>query len=136
MQILRKSAARLLACLAMILLLPVFATAQQPATPQAVVQELVDAMQVNDADRIRAVFAQDAQQAYGAGSPKSGDAFRAWLESDIIAPHGRVEGADLAVDGASVVVTGQYRNDNGYTSAADFLFTVEADRIISWQMRY
>lgn len=104
--------------------------------PETVVQALVDAMQSNDAEGIRAAFADDARQAYGAGPARTADAFRAWLESDIIAPHGRVEDAVLAVEGDTVVVTGRYRNDNGYTSAADFLMTVADGRITSWQMRY
>lgn len=105
-------------------------------TPEIVVQALVDAMQANDAEGIRAAFAAEARQAYGAGIPKSGDAFRAWLESDIITPHGRVEDAALTVEGNAVIVTGRYRNANGYTSAADFLMTVEEGQIVSWQMRY
>ena len=108
----------------------------EPVTPKAVVSELMDAMQENDADRIQAVFSQDASQAYGNGSPKSGDAFRAWLQSDIIRPHGRVEGAELTVDGESVVVMGQYRNNGGYTAPANFLMQVEDGKITSWQMRY
>jgi hypothetical protein len=124
------------AFLTLLMLLPDGPAADTATTPEAVVQNLVDAMQANDAERIRAAFAADASQAYGAGRPKSGDAFRAWLESDIIEPHGRVEEASIAVDGPSVTITGRYRNDNGYTSAADFLMVVEDGQIISWQMRY
>lgn len=118
------------------ILLPGMVHADEEATPRAIVLELIDAMQANDGDRIRAVFADDASQAYGAGSAKSGEAFRAWLESDIIEPHGRVENPSLAVNGDEVVVTGQYRNSNGYRSAANFLMIVEGDKIASWRMRY
>lgn len=115
---------------------PSLAIAYDTSSPEEVVGELVAAMEANEADRIRAVFAEDASQAYGGGNPKSGDDFRAWLESDIIEPHGRVEDAQLAVDGNAVVVTGQYRNNGGYSSAADFLMMVEDGQIVSWQMRY
>lgn len=104
--------------------------------PEDVVSELMSAMRANDATRIRAVFADTASQAYGAGSPKSGEAFRAWLQSDIIDRHGQVENPQLTIDGNEVVVTGEYRNNRNYRSAADFLFRVDGGKIVSWQMRY
>lgn len=106
------------------------------STPQAIVQGLVDAMQANDAARIRAMFSPDASQAYGDAPAKRGDAFFKWLQSDIIDLKGRVEGASLAVNGNDVVVSGQYRNSSGYSSRANFLIKVEGGRIVSWQMRY
>ena len=105
-------------------------------TPESAVSELMSAMQANDAERIRAAFAEDASQAYGAGSPKTGKAFRAWLQSDIIDRHGQVANPALAADGNQVVVTGEYRNNRNYRSAANFLFRVEDGKIVSWQMRY
>ncbi|MEE4376699.1 MAG: nuclear transport factor 2 family protein [Candidatus Competibacteraceae bacterium] len=109
---------------------------QAPSTePRAVVTALIDAMQANDAERIRSLFDANASQAYGDGPAKSGAAFFSWLDSDIINRQGRVENAQLAVDGNQVVVTGQYRS-RGYTSAANFLMTVENGRITSWRMRY
>ena len=92
------------------------------AEPTAVVKDLIAAMASGDADRIRTAFADDASQAYGSGSQKSGDAFRAWLESDIIDANGRVDDPEFTTDGTAVMVNGTYRNDNGYSSQADFLF--------------
>lgn len=110
--------------------------AQAPGSePEAVVSALLDAMQTNDAEQIRTLFATNASQSYGGGAEKSGEAFFRWLDSDIIQREGRVENAQLTVNGDEVVVTGQYQS-RGYTSAADFLLTVENGRIISWQMRY
>lgn len=110
--------------------------AQTPgAEPEAVVSALLDAMQTNDAEQIRTLFATNASQSYGGGAEKSGEAFFRWLDSDIIQREGKVENAQLTVNGDEVVVTGQYQS-RGYTSAADFLLTVENGRIISWQMRY
>ncbi|PZD74362.1 hypothetical protein C1752_01484 [Acaryochloris thomasi RCC1774] len=103
--------------------------------PRAVVSALVDAMQTNDAERIRSLFDANASQAYGDGAAKSGEAFFRWLDSDIIERQGRVENAQLAVNGNEVVVTGQYRSI-GYASEANFLLTVENGRIINWRMRY
>lgn len=45
------------------------------ATPETVVIALREAMQANDAERIRAVFHENAAQAYGAGRPNSGAVF-------------------------------------------------------------
>ena len=105
------------------------------ATPEAVVSALMDAMQANDADQIRALFDENASQAYGDGAARSGEAFFSWLESDIIEREGRVEDAQLAVDGNDVMVTGQYQS-RGYTNEANFLLTVENGLITSWRMRY
>lgn len=115
----------------------------QSAAPEALsidagsaVRELVDAMKANDAARIRALFAPDASQAYGDGRPKTGPAFFAWLQSDIIERKGQVDDAQFAVNGNEVIVTGQYRNSRGYRAAANFRFVVDDGRIASWQMRY
>jgi hypothetical protein len=123
---------------------PVFA--QQVAPPQApvaqspvaasVVRELVEAMRLNDGPRIRALFAPQASQAYGDGASKSGPAFFAWLESDIIARKGQVDDAKLAVNGNEVILTGQFRNSSGYRAAANFRLVIEQGRINTWQMRY
>ncbi len=103
--------------------------------PEVVVRELIEAMQANDAERIRSLFDANASQAYGDGGAKSGEEFFRWLDSDIIERQGRVENAQLAVNGNEVVVTGQYQSI-GYTSPANFLLTVENGRITSWRMRY
>jgi len=112
------------------------APALQATDAGSVVRSLVDAMQANDAARIRALFAPDASQAYGNGRPKSGPAFFAWLESDIIERKGQVDDAQFAVDGNEVIVTGQFRNNRGYRAAANFRIVVDDGRILSWQMRY
>ena len=101
-----------------------------------IVRELLDAMRAKNAERIRAVFSENASQAYGQGSPKSGAAFRAWLQSDIIDREGQVSDPQLSAVGGEVVVNGQFANNAGYTSAANFLFKIENGRIVSWQMRY
>lgn len=117
--------------------------AAQPAAATAlttdagtVVRALVDAMKANDAARIRALFAPNASQAYGDGRPKSGPAFFAWLDSDIIERKGQVDDAQFAVNGDEVIVTGQFRNSRGYRAAANFRIVVDNGRIVSWQMRY
>ncbi|MDZ7812077.1 MAG: nuclear transport factor 2 family protein [Ideonella sp.] len=115
---------------------PVPVPGEQAADAGRVVRGLVDAMKQNDATRIRAVFAPQAQQAYGDGWPKSGPAFFAWLESDIIERKGQVEAAQFAVNGNEVIVTGQFSNSRGYRAAANFRMLVENGRIVSWQMRY
>lgn len=102
----------------------------------SVVRALVDAMKRNDGTRIRAQFAQQASQAYGNGRPKSGSAFFAWLESDIIDRKGQVDEAQFVVNGSEVIVTGQFRNSRGYRAAANFRLVVENGLIVSWQMRY
>jgi len=112
------------------------APAVQATDPGSVVRALVDAMKANDAARIRALFAPDASQAYGNGRPKSGPAFFAWLESDIIERKGQVDDPQFAVNGNEVIVTGQFHNSRGYRAAANFRIVVDNDRILSWQMRY
>lgn len=124
---------------ALALVFPVLAGAQSSAdrnSPSGLVAQLLNAMQANDAKRIRSLFAENAQQSYGNGKPKSGDAFRAWLQSDIISVHGRVENSRISAKGNDVIVTGQYRNTSGYRSKANFLFKVANGKIVSWQMRY
>lgn len=105
-------------------------------TAESTARALVEAMAANDASRIRALFASNASQAYGSGKAKSGPAFFAWLQSDIIDAMGRVDNASFVAKGKEVVVTGQYSNRSGYRSAANFLLIIEQDRIVSWQMRY
>lgn len=112
------------------------ASAVQTGDAGTPVRALIDAMSANDGARIRAMFAPDAAQAYGDSKPKSGPAFFAWLESDIIERKGRVEGPQFAVSGNEVIVTGQFRNSRGYRSAANFRMLVENGLIVSWQMRY
>ena len=110
--------------------------AAQATDAGTVVRSLVDAMKTNDAARIRTLFAPDASQAYGNGRPKSGAAFFAWLESDIIERKGQVDDAQFAVNGDEVIVTGQFSNSRGYRAAANFRLVVDNGRIVSWQMRY
>lgn len=107
-----------------------------PQTPESTVRALLAAMEANDPVRIRAAFAPAASQAYGNGPPKTGDAFSRWLQSDVIDRQGKVANPSLAVSGNEVVVTGQFSNNAGYRSAANFLFKVSDGRIVSWQMRY
>jgi hypothetical protein len=115
---------------------PVEAPAALASDASSVVRALVDAMKRNDAARIRALFAPQAQQAYGDGRPKAGPAFFAWLEFDIIERKGQVDEAQFMVNGSEVIVTGQFRNSRGYRAAANFRLVVENGRIVSWQMRY
>lgn len=105
------------------------------SNPEQVVQSLIAAMSQNDAEKIRSLFHKNAQQAYGNGEWKSGKDFFSWLESDIIERKGQVDDPQYEVDGHEVVVKGQYHS-RGYTNKANFLFTVEGDKIKSWQMRY
>ena len=108
----------------------------QPSSsePEVVVSALIDAMAANDAEQIRTLFDANASQAYGDGPARSGEAFFSWLESDIIQREGRVEEAQLTVNGNDVVVTGQYHS-RGYTSEANFLLTVENGLITRWRIR-
>lgn len=100
------------------------------------VRALISAMLAQDAATIRAQFAPNATQAYGAdGKMKEPAATAKWLESDIIQRRGRVENPEFTVNGNEVVVRGQY-TAVGYTSKANFLFTVENGLITSWRMRY
>jgi hypothetical protein len=102
---------------------------------EGVVTSLIQAMRKSDAEKIKSLFTENGRQAYGAGSWKSGEAFFSWLKSDIIDRNGQVDNAKFSAEGNQVVVTGQY-NSQGYTNKANFLFTVEKDKIASWQMRY
>lgn len=115
---------------------PAAAPAAEPSDAGSVARALVDAMKHNDGTRIRALFAPQASQAYGDGRPKSGPAFFAWLESDIIDRKGQVDEAQFTVNGGEVIVTGQFRNSRGYRAAANFRLVVENGRIVSWQIRY
>lgn len=103
--------------------------------PESIIKSLIEAMKANDSGKIRFIFDDNASQAYGDGSPKSGATFFKWLDSDIIDRKGHVENATYKTDGNQVVVTGQY-NSIGYTNKANFLFSVENGKIMSWQMRY
>ncbi len=114
---------------------PPAADAASSTSPEKVVSSLIDAMAAQEAEKIRALFSEDASQAYGEGRAKAGQAFFRWLESDIIRRDGRVEGAEINADGREVVVTGTYRS-RGYSSVANFLFTVDDGKITSWRMRY
>lgn len=105
-------------------------------TAEGPVRALMNAMLAQDAAAIRAQFAPNATQAYGAdGKMKDPAATAKWLESDIIQRRGRVENPEFTVNGREVVVRGQY-TAVGYTSKANFLFTVENGLITSWRMRY
>ncbi len=111
-------------------------SAAQVSEPAAVVRALIEAMHANDSERIRSFFAANASQAYGGGPSKSGPAFFAWLNSDIIERKGVVDDPQFSANGSEVIVRGQFRNNRGYRSAANFRFLVENSRIVSWQMRY
>lgn len=110
-----------------------------PALAQAAdvpVRSLIEAMAAGDAARIRAQFAPNATQAYGADGPmKTAAATARWLETDIIERNGKVTNPQIAVNGNQVIVRGDY-SSRGYASKADFLFTVEKGQITSWRMRY
>lgn len=101
------------------------------------VKTLMEAMETENAEGIRAQFSEEATQAYGAeGVMKTPEETKAWLESDIINRQGKVANPRYSVIGENqVVVQGQY-SSKGYTNKANFLFTVENERITSWRMRY
>ena len=101
------------------------------------VKALIEAMQAENAERIRAQFSETATQAYGAdGTMKTAQETRKRLESDIINRQGKVANPQYAVINENqVVVKGQY-SSHGYTNKADFLFTVDNGLITSWRMRY
>ncbi|EDM43991.1 hypothetical protein SCB49_10387 [unidentified eubacterium SCB49] len=107
----------------------------QITDPIAIVKSLINAMENNDAEKIRSLFNKNASQAYGDGAQKSGNAFFSWLESDIIDRKGKVSNPEYKSNNNEVVVTGQYSSE-GYTNKANFLFTVKDGKIQSWQMRY
>jgi len=110
-------------------------SAQTPGV-DAPVRALIEAMADGDAARIRAQFSPDATQAYGAeGRMGTPAAAARWLETDIIERNGKVTNPEFTVNGNEVVVRGQY-SSRGYSSKADFLFTVENGLITSWRMRY
>lgn len=110
-------------------------TNQENQNPENIIKLLMDAMQTNDAEKIRSLFDDNASQTYGEGTPKSGKAFFSWLDSDIIERKGKVEKPKFTVNNNEVVVTGQY-SSVGYTNKANFLFSVKEGKIMSWQMRY
>lgn len=114
------------------------AISQEVFTPKQVVAELLKAMQENDAEQIREAFADNASQEYERWYKRknSGDRFKSWLESDIINVHGQVIEPVLKMTGNQVVVTGTYKNNDGYSSPANFLLVVEQGKIVSWTMRY
>lgn len=101
------------------------------------VKKLIGAMQEKNAEHIRAQFSKTATQAYGTdGTMKTPEETRKWLESDIISRQGRVENPQYTIINENqVVVKGQY-SSRGYSSKADFLFTVENGLITRWRMRY
>jgi len=111
------------------------ASAQTPSV-DAPVRALIEAMAAEDAARIRAQFSPSATQAYGADGRMGTPAAAArWLETDIIERNGKVTNPEFTVNGNEVIVRGQY-SSRGYSSKADFLFTVENGLITSWRMRY
>lgn len=101
------------------------------------VKALIEAMQTENAELIRAQFSKNATQAYGAeGTMKTADETRKWIESDIISRQGKVANPQYTVINENqVVVKGQY-SSQGYTNKADFLFNVENGLITAWRMRY
>lgn len=107
----------------------------QPEGIDAPVRALIDAMEAEDATRIREQFSPHATQAYGVdGRMKTPEATARWLETDIISRNGKVADPEFSVNGNEVVVRGQY-SSMGYTSTANFLFTVEDGLITSWRIR-
>ena len=127
---------KLLAALACVLSLLLPSAHAQPANADAPVRALIDAMAAGNAPGIRAQFSPQATQAYGAdGRMKSAAATARWLETDLIERDGKVTNPVYTVNGNEVVVRGQY-SSRGYSSQADFLFTVEGGLITSWRMRY
>lgn len=108
----------------------------QPKDVAAPVRALIEAMETGDATRIRAQFSPNATQAYGVdGQMKTPEAKARWLESDIISQNGKVANPEISVNGNEVIVLGQY-SSRGYSSTANFLFTVENGLITSWRIRY
>jgi SnoaL-like domain len=108
----------------------------QTSSIDAPVRSLIEAMQAQDAARIRAQFSPNATQAYGVdGRMKTPAATARWLESDIISRNGKVDNPVFSVSGNEVTVRGDY-SSRGYSSKADFLFTVENGLITRWRMRY
>lgn len=112
--------------------------ASEPQTPEQIISALISAMEANDAERIRSLFSENSTQKYERwyAFKKSGEKFRAWLESDIIEVHGRVKSPHIKANGNQVAVTGTYSNNDGYSAPANFLLVVEGGKIVSWTMRY
>jgi SnoaL-like domain len=133
---LKNDIARILALLLLAFgILPMTSRAETQGV-DASVRALIQAMADEDADRIRAQFSPKATQAYGEkGRMKTPAATARWLETDIIKRNGKVTNPEFSVSGNEVVVQGQY-SSRGYTSKANFLFTVEGGLITSWRMRY
>jgi SnoaL-like domain len=107
----------------------------EPQSSKHVVEALLAAMMANDAPTIRSLFRADASQQYVNGPHKMGDAFRRWVETDVIAVAAQVDGTTVSVRGADVVVTGTIHNNTGYRTAAVFRFIVEAGKIKRWHIR-
>ncbi len=101
------------------------------------VRTLIEAMEAENAELIRAQFSKTATQAYGSdGTMKTAQETAKWLESDIISREGKVSKPEYTVlNENEVVVKGQY-SSRGYTNKANFLFTVKDGLITSWRMRY
>ena len=101
------------------------------------VKTLIEAMQAENAELIRAQFSKNATQAYGAeGTMKTANETKKWIESDIISRQGKVANPQYTIINENqVVVKGQY-SSQGYTNKADFLFNVENGLITAWRMRY
>jgi|SRR5690606_33386292 len=101
------------------------------------VKTLIEAMQAENAELIKAQFSKNATQAYGAeGTMKTAYETRKWIESDIISRQGKVANPQYTIINENqVVVKGQY-SSQGYTNKADFLFNVENGLITAWRMRY
>lgn len=101
------------------------------------VKALIDAVEAENAEFIRAQFSEMATQAYGAdGIMKTPEETKKWIESDIVSRQGKVANPEYSIISENeVVVKGQY-SSQGYTNPANFLFTVENGLITSWRMRY
>lgn len=101
------------------------------------VKALIEAMQLENAELIRAQFSKTATQAYGAdGNMKTAEETKKWIESDIVSRQGKVANPEYSIISENeVVVQGQY-SSHGYSNKANFLFTVENGLITSWRMRY
>lgn len=101
------------------------------------VKALIEAMQLENAELIRAQFSKTATQAYGAdGTMKTAEETKKWIESDIVSRQGKVTNPEYSIISENeVVVQGQY-SSHGYSNKANFLFTVENGLITSWRMRY
>lgn len=101
------------------------------------VKTLIEAMETENAELIRAQFSETATQAYGAdGIMKTPEETKKWIESDIINRQGKVAKPEYSVINENqVLVKGQY-SSQGYTNKANFLFTVENGLITGWRMRY